>query len=136
MKVETIQDLDSRGLRRFGIMTGAIIGLLFGVLLPWIWEFGYPLWPWIVMSVLLLLAIAHPPWLRPIYRGWMKFGLLISRVTTPVILGIVFFLIFVPVGLVFKIFSRDPMDRKFDAELDTYRIDNADQRGGSLENPY
>ena len=47
-----IPELDAAGLRRFALVTGAILAVLFGVLLPWLFGFGFPLWPWIVAGVL------------------------------------------------------------------------------------
>lgn len=136
MTGDTIQELDARGLRKFGITTGAIIGVLFGVLLPWAWDFRFPAWPWAVFLVLALWALIHPRSLRPVYRGWMRVGLLISKVTTPIILGVIFYLVFVPVGIIFRLLRYDPMNRNFDSKSDTYRIDKSNQPASTLEKPY
>lgn len=136
MNLDAIQELDVRGLRKFGITTGAIIGILFGILLPWIWEFGFPTWPWIIFAVLCAWALIHPESLRPVYRTWMRFGILIGKVTTPLVLGIVFYLLFVPVGLLLRLLSHDPMNRKFDAGSNTYRVEKSNQATSTLEKPY
>ena len=136
MALESIQELDVHGLRKFGITTGALIAVLFGVLLPWIWDFGFPLWPWVLFLILALWALISPGSLRPVYRGWMRLGLLISKVTTPIILGIVFYLVFVPVRILFRLFRYDPLKRKFESSSDTYRINKSDEPVSSLENPY
>ena len=44
--------LDKKGLREFAIVTGAILALIFGILLPWIFERPYPYWPWIVFFLI------------------------------------------------------------------------------------
>lgn len=136
MNLDAIQELDSHELRKFGITTGAIVGVLFGILLPWIWEFGYPVWPWVVFAVLCLWALVHPESLGPVYKAWMRFGLLISKVTTPLILGIVFYLVFVPVGMLLRLLSHDPMKRKFDESSDSYRIEKSSPANSTLEKPY
>ena len=136
MGTDTIKKLDARELRSFGLSTGAIVAVLFGALIPWIWGLNYPAWPWVVLAVLGLWAIVMPKSLRPVYRLWMRIGLLISKLTTPIILGIVFFLVIVPIGLASRIFSRDPLNRKFDSDVGTYRIEKDSQSAEALEKPY
>jgi O-antigen/teichoic acid export membrane protein len=136
MATEKIQELDARELRKFGITTGALIAALFGVLLPWAWDFRFPTWPWVIFIVLSLWALINPRSLRPVYRGWMRFGLLISKITTPIVLGIVFYVVFVPVGIVFRLLRYDPMKRDFDSTSETYRISKSNQSESTLENPY
>jgi hypothetical protein len=116
-----IPELDAKGLREFAFVTGGIVAVLFGLLLPWLFEAGLPIWPWIVFAVLGAWGLALPVTLRPVYRVWMRFGLLMSRITTPLILGLVFFVIVTPVGLVRRMFGSDPMRRDLDG-ADTYRI--------------
>ena len=131
-----IPELDAKGLRNFGITTGAIIAGLFGLLFPWIFERSLPLWPWIVFAVLALWGIAAPTTLKPVYRGWMRFGLLISKVTTPLVLGIVFFLVIMPFGLVRRLIAADPMARELDDKADTYRVESEQPAPDNLEHPY
>ena len=85
-----IPELDRKGLREFGLVTGAAVVALFGLFFPWMLERDWPAWPWAIAAPLWLLALIHPSWLRGIYRAWMRFGLLSSRVMTPLLLGIVF----------------------------------------------
>lgn len=130
-----IPELDAAGLRQFGLVTGAIIAVLFGLFLPWLLDHGWPLWPWIVAGVLALWGLTAPTTLRPVYRGWMRFGLLLSKITTPIIMGIVFFLVITPVALFFKLTRRDAMRRRFD-DSDSYRQPRDGIRQDSLEHPY
>ena len=55
-----IPDLDRRGLRKFGLTTGAIMVMLFGLVLPWLRDRPLPLWPWCVAAVLAVWALAAP----------------------------------------------------------------------------
>ena len=136
MKVSDIPDLDRGELRKFGLTTGAIVAILFGGLIPWMWDFRYPTWPWIVFGILAALAIFAPMLLQPVHRTWMRIGLLISKVTTPIIMGFVFFLVIMPVGIIIRIAGRDPLHRKLDSSTDTYRVDPHAFGHDSLENPY
>ena len=131
-----IPELDANGLRNFGITTGAIIAVLFGLLFPWIFERSLPLWPWIVFGVLAFWGLAAPTTLRPVYHGWMRFGLLISKVTTPIVLGVVFFVVILPFGLVRRLIAADAMAREFDNDAKSYRVDSDQPTSDSLEHPY
>ena len=132
----TIPELDKSGLRQFGLMTGGILVAIFGLLLPWLLDFGWPRWPWIIASPLWLLAIVYPPWLKPIYHGWMRFGLLASRVTTPLILGIVFYLLISPISLLRRLGARDLMRRDFEPDAKSYRVDSEALATERLEKPF
>ena len=66
----------------------------------------------------------------------MRLALFLSKVTTPIVLGVVFFFVFMPVGLVAKILGKDPMKRKLDDTIDSYRVDSKPSAREDLENPY
>ena len=61
-----IQALDARGYRKFGLTTGAIIIGLFGLLVPWLFNFNYVKWPWILGGVLMLWGLLVPTTLKPV----------------------------------------------------------------------
>ncbi len=132
----TIPELDRKGLREFGLVTGGIFAGLFGLFFPWLLEIGIPLWPWILGGVLALWALVAPASLRPVYYWWMRFALLLSRVTTPIILGVVFFLVILPVALVMKIVGRDPMARRFNERAASYRVSSHRAPRENMEKPY
>ncbi len=58
--------------------------------------------------------------LKPGYRGWMAVAKIIGSIMTTVILGVVFFIVFVPVGLVLRLAGKDHLQRKKDADAATY----------------
>lgn len=132
----TIPELDRKGLREFGLVTGAAVVVLFGLLFPWMLGLDWPLWPWVIAAALWLLALVHPPWLRRIHRAWMRFGLLASRVTTPLVLGIVFFLMISPMAIVRRLRGKDPMQRAFDPDRASYRVQSTRSPRDKLERPF
>jgi len=131
-----IPDLDNAGLRKFAITTGGVITLLFGLAFPWLFDRGFPIWPWIVFAVLTVWGITAPATLRPVYTGWMRFALILSKITTPIILGIVFVIVFLPVSLIFRILGKDPMHRKTDDSIDSYKVQSTKPKEGNLERPF
>jgi len=139
MTEHNIPELDKKGLREFGLVTGGIVAGLFGLFFPWILDRAFPaefpVWPWVLFAVLGIWGLVAPDSLRPVYRGWMKFGLLLSRVTTPIIMGLVFYLVVTPFGLVRRIFGKDPMARKFE-DLVSYRVPSKKAPVKNLEKPF
>ncbi|MEZ4299843.1 MAG: SxtJ family membrane protein [Polyangiaceae bacterium] len=61
-----------------------------------------------------------PPIGRYLYIVWMFFGLTMGLVTSPVIMFLLFLLLIVPVGIIFKLTGRDLMRRKLDDKADSY----------------
>jgi hypothetical protein len=131
-----IPELDRKGLRNFGLTTGAAVVGIFGLFFPWMLGLDWPAWPWVVAAVLWTLALSQPLWLRRIYRAWMRFGLLASRVMTPLVLGIVFFAMISPMAMVRRIFGNDPMQRTLDPDQKSYRVQSAKKPRETLERPF
>lgn len=132
----TIPELDRKGLREFGLMTGAAVVAIFGLFFPWMLELAWPVWPWVIAAPLWLLALVRPSWLRLTYRAWMRFGLLASRVMTPLLLGIVFFAMISPMALARRLMGRDPMQRALDPDKDSYRVQSTRSPRDKLERPF
>ncbi len=135
--MHAIPELDRDGLRRFGLTTGLIIVVLFGAIFPWLFGAKFPLWPWILFAVLALVSLVAPNGLQLVYRLWMRFGLIMSKVTTPLIMGLVFFLVITPAALVMKMIGRDPMNREVSAnEKMSYRIESHKAKSHNIERPF
>ena len=131
-----IQTLDSRGYRKFGLTTGAIVIVLFGLLIPWLFNLNYVKWPWILGGVLGLWALLAPTTLKPVYVGWMKFGHVMNWINTRIILGILFYGLFLPIGVVMRLFGKDPMQRTLDSRLTSYRVISHNDDKNNVERPY
>ena len=132
-----IPHLDDKGLRKFGLTTGAIIVVLFALFFPWVFDATTrPIWPWVVASLLWAPALVIPSVLRPVYTTWMKVGHGIGWVNTRIILGVVFFVLILPMGLIMRLFGKDPMARKMDNSATSYRIESVSEPKERLEKPF
>jgi hypothetical protein len=101
--------------RRFALTVGAAF-LLLGALLWWR-DAGTA--AAVVAGIGATLGVAGvvvPGSLTPVYRGWMGLAHLISRVTTPIFLGVVYFGVITPIGLLMRLFGRNPMRRTVAAD--------------------
>jgi len=135
MQIAEIPQLDIRGLRQFAVTTGGIVALLFGVFFPWLLEASWPLWPWIVFSVLAVWGLVAPNSLKPVYRGWMRVGLLLGKITTPIIMTLIFCTAIIPGSILMRLTGKDPMRRKFDS-MDTYRNKSSTPSVKNMDKPY
>lgn len=131
-----IETLDKAGYRKFGLVTSAIIVVLFGLALPWLFSLNFPRWPWIMAGVLSTWSLVAPNTLRPVYVGWMKFGNIMNWINTRLILGIMFYLIIMPFGLVMRLLGKDPMQRNLDSSKSSYRIVSEKHDKDNVEHPY
>ncbi|HEV8149627.1 MAG TPA: SxtJ family membrane protein [Gemmatimonadales bacterium] len=94
--------------RKFALTVGAAF-LLLAAISRWR---GHHTAPWILgtLGALLLAAGALLPGrLTPLYRGWMRFGLALSKVTTPIFMGLLYFVVLTPTGFVMRLFGRNPL---------------------------
>jgi hypothetical protein len=107
-------------LRSFGLLVGGIFGLL--GLWPVVWRHESPR-TWAVTLAVLLIgpALVAPGILGPAYRLWMKLAEVLAWINTRILLGVVFYLVVTPIGLIMRLLRRDPMRRQLDAQGE-YRI--------------
>jgi hypothetical protein len=80
------------------------------------------LWALGVAAVFLVLAYAAPKALRPLNLLWFKFGMVLHHVVTPVVMGLLFFAVVTPVGVLMRATGKDPMRLKRDPAARSYWI--------------
>ena len=97
--------------RKFG-WTFAILFLLFGALYhPWMMAVG---------AALAVITMTRAHWLAPAKHAWMKFGGLLNRIVSPIVMAVIFFVVFTPVALVMRAFGRDALARRYEPAAPTY----------------
>jgi len=94
-----------------------------GALLVLGWRFhpSVTSWAFAGFAVLLLVvaSLRHRA-LMPLYRAWMAIGLFLGRITTPILLTLLFFLVVVPLRVAIGIMGRDPLERRWKKNASTY----------------
>jgi len=133
---ESIPDLTTQELRKFGFVTGAILVVLFSLVFPWLFDKGLQLWPLYIATPLWFLALVLPAWLEPVYSGWMKTGSVLGWINSRIILGIVFYLLIFPIGILLSIFGKDPMKRHFEPKTNSYRVVKGKRQKIHVERPF
>jgi hypothetical protein len=81
-------------------------------------------YPWLIALAALTAAVTvmRDQWLEPLNRAWMRFGALLNRIVSPVVLGLIFFAVFTPVALVMRLAGRDAMSRRFEPGRRSYWV--------------
>ena len=86
---------------------------------------------------MMALAIAWPPGLAPIYRIWMRFGLIAGFVNTRIIMFLLYYGVFAPVALLMRIAGRDALARRtYNEEMSSYRVKSTRRPKDHFERPY
>jgi hypothetical protein len=99
----------SRG-RRFGLSVGSAF-LVIGALLSWRGAGTAALVAAALGGALVLSGLVAPTRLQRVEAGWMRFAFALSRVTTPIVLAAIFFLVITPIGLLARQFGHQPLRR-------------------------
>jgi hypothetical protein len=105
-----------------------VFGLVFSILFvcigiwPILFKGPARVWALIIGGIFLSLVLTKPILLHPLNVIWFKFGLILHKIVSPIILGILFFLVITPIGLWIRMFKKDPLNLKFDLELQSYWI--------------
>jgi hypothetical protein len=107
--------------RTFGFFFAALLAIAAGYAL---WKGAS--WGWLcAVSAALLAAVASaaPHALRPANRLWFALGMLLGRIVNPIVIGLMFFVVVTPVGLLMRLFGKRPLSLRFDARAETYWIE-------------
>ena len=127
--------VDTKQLRNFGLIVGGIFGLI--ALWPLVIRSAEPRW-WAaaVASALLLPALVYPKLLNWPHQGWMTLGHILGWINTRIILGLIFYLVVTPIGVVRRWLGKDSMGRRFRPDLQTYRVPRKPRPASHLTRQY
>ena len=119
---EEIQSLNAgtRQLRSFGITLGVAVLVIAGIL-HWRDISGVIVVAGIGL-VLITAGIAIPKSLRLLYKPWMTLAIVLGFIMTRVLLSAIYVFLFVPTGLLMRLFGKDPLRRRLDPNAKTYWI--------------
>lgn len=109
---------DKKTLKKFGITMGIALLVISLLILLKARHSAVP--ALIISAVFFILAFLIPAILRPVYIIWMKLAFLLGWINTRVILIVIFYLLFTPIGLVMRLFGVDLLERKIDKGRDSY----------------
>tara|TARA_A200000113_G_C8632419_1_gene279673 strand:+ start:135 stop:527 length:393 start_codon:yes stop_codon:yes gene_type:complete len=100
--------------RSFGVVFFIVFLLI--ALYPLLNNNEIRLWSLIVSVLFLILGILNSKILSPLNKIWFKFGLLLGKIISPIIMGVIFFLVVTPIGFIMKLLGKDLINLKFNNE--------------------
>ena len=97
--------------RNFGIVF-FIVFILIG-LWPLLNNETFRLWSLVIAFTFLILGLINSKILTPLNIVWFKFGLFLGKIVSPLVMGIIYFFVVTPTGLLMKIFRKDLLNLKY-----------------------
>ena len=74
------------------------------------------LWALIISAVFLILGLLKSKLLTPLNKLWFRFGMLLGKIISPIIMGFIFFLVVTPIGLIMRLLGKDVLNLKYNKE--------------------
>ena len=118
--------------RSFGIVF-FVVFLVIG-LWPILTDNQLRIWSIVISLIFLILGIFNSKILTPLNKVWFRFGIFLGNFVSPIIMGIVFFLVVTPTGLIMKLFRKDLINLRKN-NSDTYWIEKKDIKS-SMKNQF
>ncbi len=128
-------DTDPKQLRSFGLMVG---GIFAGIgLWPVAIHAAAPRgWAMIASACLVVPALAFPHRLSWVYERWMALGHILGSINTRILLGVVFYFVVTPIGMIRRLLGKDPMGMQLRADVDSYRVIRKPRPASHLRRQY
>ena len=108
--------------RSFGIVFFIVFLLI--ALYPLLKGNDLRIWSLIISFIFLVLGLINSKILTPLNRLWFKFGLLLGKFISPLIMGIIFFIVVTPIGIIMRLLKKDLLNLKYNKK-ETYWIDKS-----------
>ncbi|MGI0118863.1 SxtJ family membrane protein [Zooshikella sp. RANM57] len=86
----------------FFVTFGGMVILIFGFLLPWLFEYSIPAWPFIAAVVSFSFLLVKFRIKKKVFDGWMRFAGVLGKINTFLVLGLLFFVVITPFGFVMR----------------------------------
>ena len=109
-----MDDIKISSNRSFGIVFFVVFFLI--ALYPLIYNEEIRIWSLITSLIFLILGLINSRILTPLNKLWFKFGILLSKIISPLIMGIIFFLVVTPIALIMKVIGKDLLNLKFNKD--------------------
>ena len=106
-----MDDIKISSNRNFGIVFFVVFLLI--ALYPLTYGGEIRIWSLIISTIFLILGLLNSKILAPLNKIWFKFGILLGRIVSPLIMGIIFFLVVTPTGLIMRLLRKDILSLKY-----------------------
>ena len=108
--------------RSFGLVFFVVFLLI--SIYPFLKDGNIRIWSLIISLIFLVLGLLNSNLLSPLNKLWFKFGLFLGKIISPIIMGIIFFLVVTPIAVIMRLLKKDLLNLKF-KENTTYWINKS-----------
>tara|TARA_E500000178_G_scaffold307967_1_gene321290 strand:- start:723 stop:1100 length:378 start_codon:yes stop_codon:yes gene_type:complete len=108
--------------RNFGIVFFIVFLLI--AIYPIINSESIRIWSLIIASIFFILGIINSKLLTSLNKIWFKFGLLLGKIISPLIMGLIFFFVVTPIGLLMRLLGKDLLNLKLNKNS-TYWVEKS-----------
>ena len=116
------------------------MAVVFAAIAGWgLWSASPRWWIWLAIAAAFATAAwLHPSSLRPLNYLWFRFGLLLHRIVSPLVMAVMFFGAVMPIGLLMRLFGNRPLTPTFEPNAASYWVPRRDGTPppGSMKNQY
>lgn len=81
------------------------------------------IWSLIISFIFLILGLLNSNLLAPLNIIWFKFGILLGKIVSPLIMGVIFFLVVTPIGIIMRLMGKDVLNLKYNKKDESYWIE-------------
>lgn len=114
-------------LKNFGLIWAAIFFVI--AILPLFSGKDFKLWALITSFLFSSISFSFPEIYEKtrFYQSWIKFGEIVGKINSKIIIAFLFYFIFTPIGLLLKLFKKDLLSKKMDKSSESYFVDRSSQ---------
>ncbi|GBF51253.1 hypothetical protein LPTSP4_27850 [Leptospira ryugenii] len=127
----TISDL-----RSFSWIVGGVTSIVFGIIFPYINRGSFNTYLIGIGVVILMFGLLLPKLLLYPYKAWMLIGLVLGFINTRILLSVIFFFLFTPIGLLRRLLGKDSMNRRLETNSVSYRVLSSERSPEHMERPF
>ena len=91
-------------------------------------EEDFRLWSLVLALIFLVLGVLNSKFLNPLNKLWFKFGIFLGSIVSPIVMGIVFFIVVTPIGLIMRFLGKDLLRINKNKLVSTYWINRDKQK--------
>ena len=100
--------------KSFGVVFFIVFLLI--ALYPLIYSEEIRVWALVISLIFLILGVFNSKILSPLNKVWFKFGIILGKIVSPFVMGVIFFFVVTPIGIIMRIFGKDLLNLKYNKD--------------------
>ena len=132
MKFSEIELPSNKKFGYFFSIVFAIASVYFCIYSSLIWTYVFA----VAVIIFLLITLVKADFLLPLNKLWMRFGLLLGMIVSPIVLGVIFFGLFTPIALIMRLSGRDELRLEFKDKTSHWVLRDEPIQSNSFKNQF